>query len=281
MNSKNHFALIGRNVSYSKSEDIFDAIFKLVGIPGQFDMFDVEPADLENRIRTLALNGVCGFSVTIPYKSSVIKFLDDIDPVARTLEAVNSVCVDDNRLLGYNTDCYGFGIPLLEYNERLKHGHALILGCGGAARAVLYSLYVDLEVRRFTVAGRSRSKLTEFTQKLGSRFERAMIDNAPIDTVSLRDRQQYDLIVNCTPLGGWNHTEESPLAHSFDFTRCRIYYDLNYNHDNKIVLAAREAGVTVIDGSAMLVGQAIRSFDIWTGQRVPFAPIYEIVFGSS
>jgi len=246
MTHKNHFALIGRNVAYSKSEDIFKAIFKLVGIPGQFNMFDVEPADLESR----------------------------------ALEAVNSVCVDNNRLLGYNTDCYGFGIPLSEHNERLKHGHALILGCGGAARAVLYSLYVDLEVRRFTVAGRCRSKLTEFTQKLGSRFERVKIDKAPLDTVSLQNNQRYDLIVNCTPLGGWNHVEESPLAPSFDFTRCRIYYDLNYNRDNKIILAAREAGVTVVDGAAMLVGQAIRSFDIWTGQRVPFAPIYEAVFGS-
>ena len=280
MTHKNHFALIGRNVAYSKSEDIFKAIFKLVGGPGQFDLFDVEPADLGSRIKTLALNGVSGFSVTIPYKSAVIKYLDDIDPVARALEAVNSVCVDNNRLLGYNTDCYGFGIPLSEHNERLKHGHALILGCGGAARAVLYSLYVDLEVRRFTVAGRCRSKLTEFTQKLGSRFERVKIDKAPLDTVSLQNNQKYDLIVNCTPLGGWNHTEESPLAPSFDFTRCRIYYDLNYNRDNKIILAAREAGVTVVDGAAMLVGQAIRSFDIWTGQRVPFAPIYEAVFGS-
>ena len=280
MTSENHFALIGRNVSYSKSEDIFDAIFKLVGISGQFDLFDVEPEDFENRIRTFALDGVSGFSVTIPYKSSIIEFLDDIDPVARTLEAVNSVCVDNGRLLGYNTDCYGFGIPLLEYNERLKHGHALILGCGGAARAVLYSLYVDLEVRRFTVAGRSRSRLKEFTQKLGSRFERARIENAPLDTVSLRDRQRYDLVVNCTPLGGWNHSGESPLASSFDFTHCRIYYDLNYNRGNRIVQAAREAGISVVDGSAMLVGQAIRSCDIWTGQRVPFAPIYEAVFGS-
>ena len=117
MTHENHFALIGRNVAYSKSEDIFDAIFKLVGVPGQFDLFDVEPADLESRIRTLALDGVSGFSVTIPYKSSVIKLLDDIDPVARALEAVNSVCVDNNRLLGYNTDCYGFGIPLSEYNR--------------------------------------------------------------------------------------------------------------------------------------------------------------------
>ena len=73
MTSKNHFALIGRNISYSKSEDIFEAIFKLVGTPGQFDVYDVEPQDLEERIRTLALDGVCGFSVTIPYKSAVIK----------------------------------------------------------------------------------------------------------------------------------------------------------------------------------------------------------------
>jgi len=281
MNTEFRFALVGRNVSYSKSAEIFEAIFNLARVQGRFDVYDVARPELESRMRQLALDGTRGFSVTIPHKAAVIDFLDDIDPVARTLGAVNSVGVDGGHLLGYNTDCYGFSIPLMPYMDKLKHKRALILGCGGAAKAVLYSLYVDLEVRAFTVAGRSQTKLDNFAATLEDRLERIQIEKAPLQFLSSQGRPPFDLVVNCTPLGGWNHLDASPLPAGFDMKRCRIYYDLNYNRENRIIQSAREAGVITIDGLAMLVGQAVRSFDIWTGLTVPFAQVYDAVLNSS
>ncbi len=94
-----------------------------------------------------------------------------------------------------------------------------------------------------------------------------------------RDPVCWDIVVNCTPMGGWNHPTESPLPGWFDWSSSRLYYDLNYNGDNHLVAAARASGVETIDGSAMLVAQALQSFYIWTGRKLTFEPVYAEVFG--
>ncbi|HUV30451.1 MAG TPA: shikimate dehydrogenase [Acidobacteriota bacterium] len=279
MTREHHFALIGHNVSYSKSPDIFQAALDLAGLDGRFEICEVLSEELNDRLRQLALDGVSGFCVTIPHKRAIIDFLDDIDPVAQVLDAVNSVYADEGRLFGYNTDSYGFGLSLKPFAESLKCGHALILGCGGGARAVIHSLNVNFEVRRFTIFGRTPEKLREIKASLEGRLERIDISTAPLSSVGAARERTFDLIVNCTPLGGWNYPDENPLGPNFDFSRTKIYYDLNYNRDNRLVGSARDAGVVGIDGSLMLVGQAVRSFDIWTGHSIPVQQVYEAVFG--
>jgi shikimate dehydrogenase len=208
-----------------------------------------------------------------------VSFLDDIGPVAKVLDAVNSVYSEGGLLYGYNTDCHGFAQPLRQDRLSLQRGRALILGNGGAARAVLYSLYKDFRIRDFTVAGRSGKKLQEFKELFESRLE-----NVSIETVLRTDfkpcaRTQFTIVVNCTPLGGEQSSDLNPLPPGFDWKRVKCYYDLNYNLNNKAIHQASEAGVRAVNGSAMLVAQAIRSFEIWTGQSVEFEPIYEAVFG--
>jgi shikimate dehydrogenase len=252
-----------------------------MGEKGTFVIFDVAPGDFQAQLVELVKDGVQGLSVTIPYKQAVIKQLQEIDTIARALEAVNSVSIDSKTLCGFNTDCYGFSLPLREYGEKLKHGTALILGCGGAARAAVYSLYTDYELRRFTVLGRTGLKLTEFRLSLERNLRRIKIIPVVEQEVASDtwEGASYDVIVNCTPLGGWNHPDEHPLPKGLRWGPGKIYYDINYNEGNNVVKSARDAGLNAIDGSAMLVGQALRSFDIWTGETVPFGPVYERVFG--
>jgi len=275
------FGLIGHRVSYSKSGDVFRAIFSHIGKEGAFDIFDVAPGDFQAQLVELVKDGVQGLSVTIPYKQAVMEYLQEIDTIARALEAVNSISIDSKTLCGFNTDCYGFSLPLRKYSEKLKLGTALILGCGGAARAAVYSLYTDYELRRFTVLGRTGFKLTEFRRSLERHLHQAKITPVIEQEARSRDweRASYDIIVNCTPLGGWNYPNEHPLPKGFGWQTGKIYYDINYNEGNNFVKNARDAGLIAIDGSAMLVGQALRSFDIWTGETVPFEPIYERIFG--
>jgi shikimate dehydrogenase len=275
------FALIGHQISYSRSAAVFEAIFDVKKITGRFEAFDVAPPNFHSEFIQLVKKGIQGLSVTIPYKKLVIRHLHDVDTVARALEAVNSISNSDGRLLGFNTDCYGFTLPLRKHAERLKHGSALIFGCGGAAKAAVYSLFTDYEVRGFTVVGRADAKLSEFKLSI-----KRQIPHIDITTVNVNDQQRqprqnrrYEIIVNCTPLGGWNHPDETPLPDAFDWSHAKIYYDVNYNADNKLVCEAGQAGLITIDGSAMLVGQAIRSFSIWTGETVPFEPVYHRVFG--
>ncbi|MBN1211046.1 MAG: shikimate dehydrogenase [candidate division Zixibacteria bacterium] len=272
------FALIGSNIAYSKSKEVFEAVFKIKnGVSGTFEIHSVAPSDFKTKLFDFKSDGTKGISVTIPYKSEIIQYLDDIDPVAHALQAVNCVVVEKGRLLGFNTDYYGFSLPLKQYNPKLKHGRAAIIGCGGAARAVIYSLFLDFEIRDFTVVGRSMEKLDDLKQILENRFNKINL-NTTIDRGYLNPEEAYNITVNCTPLGGWNHIDENPLGENYDWKSTKIYYDLNYNSDNKIIKAARDAGVVAVDGSAMLVGQALRAFDIWTGQMVSFEPVYREVF---
>jgi len=273
--------LIGHQISYSLSKDVFQAIFSIKGIDGSFEVFDIPPPNFHGRFIQLTKDGLQGLSVTIPYKNLAMQHLHDVDAVARALGAVNSISNDSGKLYGFNTDCFGFCLPLRKYSDRLKHGTALILGCGGAAKAVVYSLYTDFEVREFTVWGRTEAKLMEFKLSLEKQIPHisiTLVREGAHYRRQWRD-EHYGIIVNCTPLGGCNYPDESPLPDQFDWSHGKLYYDLNYNAGNKLIHKAGEDGLVAIDGSMMLVGQAVRSFSIWTGETVPFEPVYEKVFG--
>ena len=274
-----HFGLVGHNVAYSKSSEMFQAIFDHLKITGRFELFDIRPEQFADEFQKLASSGVQGLSVTIPYKKEVIAYLNDLDPVAEALEAVNSIHLDGGKLCGFNTDGYGFSLPLRSHFERLKNGSVLILGCGGGARAVVYALYTDYEIRSCTVIGRDSERLRSFKQSLSGQLPNIEINTRRIGTSRPPKCDAWDIVVNCTPLGGFNYPDESPLPAWLDWPVMRIYYDLSYNPGNKLVAAAREAEVVAIDGSAMLVGQALRSFYLWTGTKLPFEPIYKDVFG--
>lgn len=277
MSQQFRFGLIGRDISYSRSVDIFEAIFDHCKEPGRFELFSLEPLDLHAQLRQLVLNGYKAFSVTIPYKQSVISVLDELDNTAKRLQAVNSIAVTDGRLLGYNTDCYGFSLPLKQHAATLRSGHAIVLGCGGAAKAVMHTLCFDMKMKQVTIVGRSAKKLAQFKSEVESFVSGMKVETLEWLELNRVNANKPDIVINCTPLGGPNHPDEN----SFDgigFPDSQIYYDLNYNDENKLIECASQAGRITIDGSAMLVGQAVRSFDIWTGLSVPVEVIYERVF---
>lgn len=275
----NRFALIGRNISYTRSPDIFKVIFRLSGIEASFEVHDLKARDVEAALRQLMLDGIQGICVTIPYKESVIPMLDDIGSVARSVGAVNSIVADAAKLYGYNTDCYGFGLPLAEHAAALKGGSAIIFGAGGAARAAAHALSSKFDIGSISVCGRSETRLREFKSQFTS-SDKVTLRTLLWGKVDRRLLADANIIVNCTPVGGSAGKEKLPVADNFRQAQSAIYYDLNYNLGNRMIAAAREAGLVAIDGSRMLVGQAIRSWDIWTGNSLDFEPVYHSVFGS-
>ena len=279
MNESCRFGVIGHNISYSKSPDIFQIIFSISKIQGDFDIIEIKPDDFNVLFPALTKSGVCGLSVTTPYKTTVIEYLDTIDPVSKAINAVNSIAIDNDGIRGFNTDCYGFSMPLRKYHELLAGGAALIFGCGGAASAAVYSLYNDYKIVNFTVMGRTKDKLQAFKSCFVHQSRNIMLNTVHSESLSVDMPDKYEIMVNCTPLGGWNLPEDIPIRKHFNTPSGGIYYDLNYNRDNKAVALAREAGLDVIDGSAMLVWQAIRSFYLWTGREVKFEQVYGQIFG--
>jgi len=280
MSKTYHFALLGRNVKYSKSPDIFEAIFAHTGTPGRFDVVDSDERSLEKEVRNLLERGVQGFSVTIPFKQTIMKLLDETDDQAKRLGAVNSVKCADSRLIGYNTDLHGFALPLKQYASIIQGGRALVLGNGGAASAVVMALHDLFDLQLITIAGRSRSRIDSFMDFCRQQCPRISFLTTTLEDISPEMSSGFQIIINCTPLGGPNHLKQLPLMELNAFARGSIYYDLNYNSDNRMIALARKGGAVVIDGSAMLAGQAVRSFEIWTGEKVSFSDIYDEVFGA-
>lgn len=275
------FGLIGHNISYSKSADIFNAIFDITGINGSFEVFNLDPNNFEREFKAVIDKGINGLSVTIPYKSRVIPLLNDVAPITLSLDAVNSIAIKDGKLLGYNTDITAFARPLIQHIQQLKNKIALILGYGGGAKAAIFSLHTNFQLSQFINRGRNLKKIAEFQRSQKEIYPDPGGVFSNLGEFKFDDSVKFAIVVNCTPLGGPNHTDESPLPVGFKWHMTDIYYDLNYNSDNQTIREAAKNNVIAIDGSQMLVGQAIRSFEIWTGETVNFDEVYSRVFGQA
>jgi shikimate dehydrogenase len=278
MNKKYTFGVVGYNIAYSLSPQIFQAISKITGIAGDFRSHDITPSRFDIDFPDVLKSGINGFSVTIPFKNRVVEYIDEIDESAAAVGAVNSVGVKDRKVFGFNTDSHGFSLPLNCHEDKLRDGTALVFGAGGAAKAVVHCLATRFKMKRIVIFARSSEKMKQFKQCIESRIDGLEIETECIKEYKPGVYEPYDIVVNCTPLGGWNHPDETPLPQAFTWLKGAIYYDLSYNDNHKIVQTASKNSLTAYDGSIMLVGQALRSLELWTGEQVDFEAVYEEVF---
>lgn len=279
MKSSYTFGVVGHRISYSRSPELFEAIAAIRNFTCHFVVHDLAPESFDTAFPEVLKSGIDGFSVTIPHKTRAIRHMDHIDTAAEKLGVVNSVCVKNGSAYGFNTDGYGFAVPLHEHRAVLRGTVALVVGSGGASKAVVNCLLRDFGAGTIVVLGRSETRLDAFAGSMRVHYGEGKIQTLPLSRFdSIRDID-YGIVVNCTPLGGWNHPDETPFDDNFVWRAGRIYYDLSYNDHNKLVERAAQCGMIAFDGSAMLIGQAIRSFYLWTGESVDFAPVYRAVFG--
>lgn len=271
------FGLLGHNIDYSKSPAIFEAIAALNRLEMSFEIYDVATPDLSTFVASLPTKNLSGLAITIPHKEDIVPFVGKFGEVARKLGSVNSIKIAGAEMEGHNTDWHGLTYALAAYREKVEGGHALILGTGGSARATAYAICADLRVKEVTVVGRtseSIQKIQRLCQDLGVTtygVERSQFEQT---------NGGYALVVNCTPLGGPNQPNVDPMPDKLDWTKVGMYFDMNYNLGNKSVEKARSHGLVALDGSRMLVGQAVKSFEIWTGKTIDIEQIYHTVFPS-
>lgn len=280
MSRQFQFGLIGRDIAYSRSPDIFRAINTHTGLNADFRLIDIPPERLSETMLGLKADVHGGVAVTTPYKQAVIPLLDDIEDIAGQLKAVNSIKCAGTRLIGYNTDWEGFVRPLLSYQSGLADKPAFVLGTGGAARAAVYGICREIGVPEVRVYGRDREKTQALVEDMAAYSEGTSLTACVLDDLGSDQPGEVGLVVNATPLGGFHHTNQSPFPGSFDWSSLALYYDLNYNADNPLVSTARENGVAALGGTQMLVAQAIRSHELWTGRSAPFDAVYAAVFGA-
>ncbi|KAB5486969.1 shikimate dehydrogenase [Flagellimonas hadalis] len=240
---KNRYGLLGKNISYSFSKGYFTQKFKNLGMDDHsYENFDLQ--DISELETVLSQDNIKGFNVTIPYKEEVLAYLDQLDAKAEKIGAVNTIKITENGLKGFNTDAYGFEKsldPLL----RPHHKKALILGTGGASKAIRFVL----EEMGISTTYVSRSK------KAGQ-YTYDELDKAIME--------ENTLVVNCTPLGTHPDIEKKPDIPYQHIGKEHLLYDLIYNPAKTTFLALGEAqGATIQNGLGMLQWQAEKAWEIW------------------
>lgn len=238
-----HFGLIGKSIDYSFSKAYFTEKFKQAKLDHSYVNCDLEqitqfPDLLESKEWT-------GFNVTIPYKEQILPFVHHLSPEVQSIGAANVIAVCKQKLYAYNTDYLGFRQDLLEFLSAERPEKALILGSGGASKAVIYAL----------------QQMSIKTQIVG---RTALASKWNYEQASAR-LADFQLVVNCSPLGTFPHTNDMPALKLSDDLKGKFFYDLIYNpSETRLLKEARLRGAHTRNGQGMLILQAEASWDIWT-----------------
>ncbi len=242
------YGLIGYPLGHSFSISYFNQKFADENINAKYENFEISSIDQLQEILDMNPN-LKGLNITIPYKEKVIEFLDNITPEAQAIGAVNVIRVihegKNVKLKGYNSDVIGFTQSIEPMLDKKWHKKALILGTGGASKAINYGL-------------KSLGLETVFV----SRYERP--GTIQYERITPEVIKEYNVIVNCTPVGMYPHTEECPLLPYEAMDYHTILYDLIYNPDETLFMKrGREQGAEVKNGLEMLLLQAFASWEFW------------------
>lgn len=244
MDSNKKLGLIGRNISYSFSKKFFEEKFqKLMLDQLSYSIFDLQEIDeVENLFKDPEL---LGFNVTIPYKEKIIDYLDELSDEAKEIGAVNCVLIENGKKTGYNTDAFGFE-KTLKIHRKSHQDSALILGSGGAAKAVEYVLNKN-GISTQTVSRKSELNFKNLTKEIV---------------------QNHHIIVQCTPLGTFPNIEDC-LKFPFDgLSKDHLVIDLIYNPNyTKFIINSAEKGAKTVNGYYMLEQQAEKAWEIWNFKK--------------
>jgi len=233
-----NFALIGKRLGHSWSQRWFEELFARLGLEGYSYQLHEMPS-LDGLRQWVDEASISGFNVTIPYKKDIIPLLDELSPEAEAIGAVNCVCVNDGRLIGHNTDAPAFRDT---FNGRQWTGAAVVLGTGGAAKAVSYTLE-GMGIEHLLVSRNPIGKAISYSE-----------------ATALPPR--FNMLVNATPVGMWPNVDACPWP--ADLRRFKYVYDLIYNPSPTLLMRrATAAGANVTDGLAMLHRQAELNWQLW------------------
>ena len=269
INAQTQFCgVIGNPVEHSLSPAIHNAAFQKLGLNFVYLAFRVET--IGDAIKGLrALGNFRGASITIPHKVAAVSFLDSVEPTARHIGAINTIVAEGGGLTGYNTDATGALRALRESGVVLKGQHVVVLGSGGAARAVTFALGKEAEIDRLTILGIDSQERVALAQDLKSKT-RMVVQELSLDEETLRRiLPDAHVLIHCTPMGMSPKVDEtavpSPLLHDG-----LTVMDIVYNpRDTRLLKESKAAGCRTIPGLEMFLYQAAAQFELWTNQVAP------------
>ena len=267
------FAVIGDPIDHSLSPTIHNAAYRQLGLECTYIAYRIPKGQLDVEIDSLKKIKISGFNVTIPHKINVMEYLDELDENCKTIGACNTVINDDGNLKGYNTDMDGFLEPIKNRNISIQDSNILLFGAGGAARAIIAGLAKE-KARHVTIVNRTTEhglQLKEFSGSIGL--------NSEVKTIEEMNEfhADYDLIINSSSLGLKNESNPIPIKIINQET---VVYDIVYKPVNtELIKESKKKNAEIIYGYEMLLGQAIRSFEIWLEQKAPYDEMKKALLG--
>ncbi len=256
--------VIGDPIEHTASPAMHNAVFKKLGLDYVYLPFRVKREELGKAIEGMRALNIRGLNVTIPHKVAVIPFLDELDGLARKIGAVNTIVNDDGVLTGYNTDATGFRQALLERGIEPMGKKVVILGAGGASRAI--SFILAEQGANLTILNRTPDKARQCASMFSQREVRALELNRE-NLVEVLEKA--DILINATSVGMTPNIDETPVPFNLlkpDLT----VFDIVYNPiKTRLLREAEEAGAKTISGLDMLLWQGALAFEKWTGVKAP------------
>jgi shikimate dehydrogenase len=240
--------IIGYPLKTTFSPPMHNAAFKALGIEGKYVQLPVKEEKLKEAVYGMSALGFRGFNVTIPYKKKVMKYLDEISPDALSVDAVNTVLIEKDKLTGFNTDIYGFEESLNKYKISLNNKKVMLIGAGGVAYACSY-IISKKNPSSFIIT----DIIEEKAKDLSKIYKADIIPTQELE----KNAMESDIVLNATPVDFQDKILSLMKENS-------VYYDINYKFKVK-----EQKGVKVVNGSLMLILQGARAFTIWTEEDAP------------
>lgn len=255
--------VIGDPVAHSISPAMQQPALDALGVNASYERWHTPASELPARIMSLRASDVLGANVTVPHKLAVMELIDEVSELSRRAGAVNTIVNRNGRLSGDNTDIHGFATALLEVLPDAPHRSAVVLGAGGAARAVVLALE-SIGARTISLFNRGRDRAERLAADLAPTELRLITNEADLPEAVVT----AGVLINATSLG-W-HPGELPieLETLAVLPEDALVVDLTYR-DTDLLLAARERGYATLDGLSMLVHQGARALELWTGLAAP------------
>jgi shikimate dehydrogenase len=265
--------ILGYPIGQSLSPVMHNQAFGHQQMNCRYSAFAVPPEALAEAIAGIRALGFLGINLTIPHKEAVMPLLDEVSPTARHVGAVNTVVNRKGRLVGYNTDGWGFISSLEEAGVRPAGRHAVVLGAGGASRAVAVHLAMA-GVESLTISNRTRERAEAVAEAASA--SNPLLSARAVQAGSAAERaslSRAELVVNCTPLGmGPGYLDQTPLTEIALLPVTAVVYDTVYHPtQTRLLREARCRGLLAIEGLGMLVHQGACAWEYWFGRRGPVA----------
>ena len=262
-NEVNFYGLIGEKLSHSISPKIHNMIFETLNVNDSYRLFEIPKENIENLKEALKTLTIRGVNVTIPYKEKVIEYLDEISKEAKNIGAVNTIFNKSGKLIGYNTDYYGFKYMLEDKNINVTGKKVTVLGTGGASKAVITYL-LDSHVSEILLVSRKKKDLYKNEEK--------------IKVIEYKDLKGVlgDIIINTTPVGMYPKMKDSPVTLEI-IKNYDVLVDLIYNPlETEFLKLGKENNKITCSGLMMLVGQAVKAEEIWQDKTIDKKVIIDI-----